>query len=79
MKKVIVLAFFGAVVLHAAILLLGGLVLFPGKKAADTTAEVDLLSAGPPPVRQASGSGRDRHRRGARDGGRARIARRTPL
>jgi TonB family protein len=43
-RVVIVLAFLGALVLHGAILLLGGLVLFPDKDAPDATAEVDLLS-----------------------------------
>ena len=44
MKRIVVLAFLAAVVLHGAILLLGGLVLFPGKQKTDVRADVDLLS-----------------------------------
>jgi TonB family protein len=44
MKRIVVLAFLGALVLHGAILLLGGLVLFPEKSGTDVRADVDLLS-----------------------------------
>jgi len=44
MKRIVVLAFLGALVLHGAILLLGGLVLFPAKAENDLRADVDLLS-----------------------------------